>query len=84
MTKDNLNHLQCIGLTNYVREGRHPLPPIKLVKAYQMAVKNTCDHSKHSDGKYSSRGEQKKFMTLLTVTMKVLGKLQDSRKKLVI
>jgi hypothetical protein len=59
MTRDNINHLQSIGLTNYVREGLHPLPPIKLVKAYQMAVKELCDHSKHFDGKYSSRGEQK-------------------------
>ena len=59
MTKDNFKRLQRIGLTDYLREGRHPLPPIKLVKAYQMAVKNTCDYSKHSDGKYSSRGEQK-------------------------
>jgi hypothetical protein len=58
MTKDNILQLQRIGLTNYVREGR-PLPPIKLVKAYQMAVKNMCDHSQHSDGKFSSRGEQK-------------------------
>lgn len=58
MTKVNIMRLQRIGLTKYVREG-HPLPPIELVKDYQMAVKNSCDHSKHSDGKYSSRGEQK-------------------------
>jgi hypothetical protein len=58
MTKDNILQLQRIGLTKYVREGRR-LPPIKLVKAYQMAVKNMCDHSQHSDGRFSSRGEQK-------------------------
>jgi hypothetical protein len=58
MTKDNILQLQRIGLTKYVREER-PLPPIKLVKAYQMAVKNMCDHSQHSDGRFSSRGEQK-------------------------
>jgi hypothetical protein len=58
MTKDNILQLQRIGLTKYVREGR-PLPPIKLIKAYQMAVKNMCDHSQHSDGRFSSRGEQK-------------------------
>lgn len=50
--------LERIGLTKYVREGC-PLPPLKWVKAYQMAVKNMCDHSKHSDGKFSSKGEQK-------------------------
>ena len=46
MTKDNILRLQKIGLTKYVREGR-PLPPIKLIKAYQIAVKNMCDHSQH-------------------------------------
>lgn len=54
MTKDNLKHLERIELTKYVREG-HPLPPIKLVKNYQMVVKKTCDHSKYSAGKYSPR-----------------------------
>ena len=58
MTKYNIMHLNRIGLTNYVREGR-PLPPIKLVKDYQMAVKNMYDHAEHFDGKFSSRGEQK-------------------------
>jgi hypothetical protein len=58
MTKDDILHLNGIGLTKYVREGR-PLLPIKLVNDYQMAVKNMCDHSEHSDGKFSSRGEQK-------------------------
>ena len=58
MTKDNLQRLEEIGLTKYTQESS-PLPPIELVKAYQMAVKKMCDHSKSSDGKYSSRGEQK-------------------------
>jgi len=58
MMKYNILRLQRIGLTKYAREGR-PLPPIKLVNHYQMAVKNMCDHSEHSDGKFSSRGEQK-------------------------
>ena len=60
MTKDNILKIQRIGLTNYAREG-HPLPPIKLVKAYQMAVKNMCEHFQHSDGRFSSRGEQKVY-----------------------
>ena len=55
MTKDNIMRLNRIGLTKYVREGR-PLPPIKLVKDYQIAVKNMYDHF---DGKFSSRREQK-------------------------
>jgi len=58
MTKYNIMRLNRIGLTKYVREG-HPLPPIKLVKDYQMAVKNMYDHAEHCDGKFSSRGEQK-------------------------
>jgi hypothetical protein len=58
MTKYNIMRLNHIGLTKYVREG-HPLPPIKLVKDYQMAVKNMYDHAEHCDGKFSSRGEQK-------------------------
>ena len=58
MTKYNIMRLNRIGLTKYVREGR-PLPPIKLVKDYQMAVKNMYDHAEHFDGKFSSRGEQK-------------------------
>jgi len=58
MTKYNIMRLNCIGLTKYVREGR-PLPPIKLVKDYQMAVKNMYDHAEHFDGKFRSRGEQK-------------------------
>ena len=58
MTKDNILRLERIGLTKYLREGR-PLPPIKLVKDYQMAVKNMCNHYQHSDGEFSSRGEQK-------------------------
>jgi len=58
MTKYNIMRLNRIGLTKYVREGR-PLPPIKLVKDYQMAVKNMYDHAEHFDGKFRSRGEQK-------------------------
>ena len=58
MTKYNIMRLNRIGLTKYVREGL-PLPPIKLVKDYQMAVKNMYDHAEHCDGKFSSRGEQK-------------------------
>jgi hypothetical protein len=58
MTKYNIMRLNRIGLTKYIREGR-PLPPIKLVKDYQMAVKNMYDHAEHFDGKFSSRGEQK-------------------------
>jgi hypothetical protein len=58
MTKNNIMELQKRELTKYVREGR-PLPSIKLVKAYQMTVKNMCDHSQHSEGTFSSKGEQK-------------------------
>lgn len=62
MTKDDILRLNGIELTKYVREGR-PLPPIKLVNDYQMAIKNMCDHAEHSDGKFNSRGEQKIYET---------------------
>lgn len=58
MTKYNTIRLNRIGLTKSVRE-EHPLPPIKLVRDYQMIVKNMYDHVEHFDGKFSSRGEQK-------------------------
>lgn len=54
----NIMRLNHIDLTKYVRESR-TLPPIKLVKDYQMAVKNMYDHAEHFDGKFRSRGEQK-------------------------
>ncbi len=75
MTKDNILRIQSIGLTKYVREGR-PLPPIKLIKAYQMAVKNMCDNSKQSDGKFSSRAEQKIHQTTYSynkITRQIAG-----------
>ena len=52
MTNEDVQRLEKIGLTNYVREG-HPLPPIKLVKDFQMVIKKMCDHSKTSNGEFS-------------------------------
>lgn len=58
MTKYNTIRLNHIGLTKYVREERL-LSPIKVVRNYQMIVKNMYDHVEHFDSKSSSRGEQK-------------------------
>ena len=62
MTKYDIMRLNRIGLTKYVQEGR-PLPPTKLIKDYQMAVKNMYDYAEHFDGEFSSRGEQKIHQT---------------------
>lgn len=75
MTKYNIMRLNRIGLNKYIREGRS-LPPIKLVKDYQMAVENIYDHAEYFDGKFSSRAEQKIHKTSYsTLTIKLVGKL---------
>lgn len=58
MKKEDVLRIEKIGIYKYAREGR-PLPPIELIKDYQMAMKDICTNGKLLEGTYSSRADQK-------------------------
>ena len=58
MKNEDVKRINEIGIYNYAKEGR-PLPPIELIKDYQMAMKDICTNGKLLEGTYSSKAEQK-------------------------
>ena len=58
MKNEDVMRINEIGIYNYAKEGR-PLPPIELIKDYQMAMKDICTNGKLLEGTYSSKAEQK-------------------------
>ena len=58
MKPEDVKRINEIGIYNYAKEGR-PLPPIELIKDYQMAIKDICSNGKLLEGTYSSRAQQK-------------------------
>ena len=75
MKNEDVKRINEIGIYNYAREGR-PLPPIELIKDYQMAMKDICTNGKLLEGTYSSKAEQKIHKAIYkyeTETRKVVG-----------
>ena len=58
MKNKDVKRINEIGIYNYAKEGR-PLPPIELIKEYQMAMKDICSNGKLLEGTYSSKAQQK-------------------------
>ena len=58
MKAEDVKRINQIGIYNYAREGR-PLPPIDLIKDYQLAIKDICTNGKSLEGTYSSKAQQK-------------------------
>ena len=59
MTKDQINKIEVLGFTNYVRLG-NDLPSLELINDFQAALKEFCQNStKLQNGTYSSRAEKK-------------------------
>ena len=58
MKNEDVIGINEIGIYNYAKEGR-PLPPIELIKDYQMAMKDICTNGKLLEGTYSSKAEPK-------------------------
>ena len=75
MKNEDVKRINEIGIYNYAKEGR-PLPPIELIKDYQMAMKDICTNGKLLEGTYSSKAEQKIHKTIYKYDMqtrKVVG-----------
>lgn len=77
VTNEQLQRISQIGIHNYAREGK-PLPPIELIREYQMAIKDICDNGEPEPlkGTYQSKAEQKVHKAIYhydKITRKVAG-----------